>query len=155
MCGIAGILLGSSRSRRWLDSIEPMLDTMTHRGPDGAGAWIDRDAGLALGHRRLAIIDLSDAGRQPMLSESRRLVITFNGEIYNFGDIRRELASLGRRFRGGSDTEVMLSAIECWGLDAALRRFAGMFSTFEIGPLGQRPAMHLYTSVVAMFGAPS
>lgn len=129
MCGIAGILLvpNASGATR-LGAIKPMTSSMQHRGPDGEGFWCDRGAGIALGHRRLAIVDLTEAGRQPMLSRSGRLVMTFNGEVYNFLTLRRELESMGHSFRGGSDTEVMLSAIECWGLDAALQRFAGMFA---------------------------
>ncbi|MBN8939918.1 MAG: asparagine synthase (glutamine-hydrolyzing) [Rhizobiales bacterium] len=129
MCGIAGILLApNTAGPTRLGAIKRMTAAMHHRGPDGEGIWSDGGAGIALGHRRLAIVDLSEAGRQPMLSRSGRLAITFNGEVYNFLTLRRELESMGHSFRGGSDTEVMLSAIECWGLDAALRRFAGMFA---------------------------
>lgn len=88
MCGIAGILLHEGANTRHLSAIEPMLATLHHRGPDGRGIWLDRESGVALGHRRLAIVDLSEAGHQPMLSESENLVITFNGEIYNFTALR-------------------------------------------------------------------
>ncbi|QCI68414.1 asparagine synthase (glutamine-hydrolyzing) [Phreatobacter stygius] len=129
MCGIAGIVLAANASEALsLDAIGPMMALLRHRGPDGDGIWSDSDAGIALGHRRLAIVDLSDAGRQPMRSANGRLIITFNGEVYNFGALRRELESLGHGFRGGSDTEVMLAAIECWGLEPALQRFSGMFA---------------------------
>ncbi|MET3580497.1 asparagine synthase (glutamine-hydrolyzing) [Mesorhizobium robiniae] len=129
MCGIAGILLAAdSADTKPLRAIEQMTAVLHHRGPDGQGFWTNREAGVAFGHRRLAIVDLSEAGRQPMLSESGRYVITFNGEIYNFRDLRRELESTGHRFRGASDTEVMLCAIENWGLDKALTRCAGMFA---------------------------
>ncbi|MER9235579.1 asparagine synthase (glutamine-hydrolyzing) [Mesorhizobium sp. M0622] len=129
MCGIAGILLApDSADTKPLKAIEQMTAALRHRGPDGEAFWIHSEAGLAFGHRRLAIVDLSEAGRQPMHSESGRYVVTFNGEIYNFRDLRRELESTGRHFRGTSDTEVMLGAIESWGLEKALTRFAGMFA---------------------------
>ncbi|SHG42943.1 asparagine synthase (glutamine-hydrolyzing) [Bradyrhizobium erythrophlei] len=129
MCGIAGIL----SSQRYLGATDPraivrMTDAMRHRGPNGEGFWSDREAGITLGHRRLAIIDLTDAGHQPMHSSTGRFVITFNGEIYNFRTLRQQLVDLGYRFRGGSDTEVLLCAIECWGLESALKRSNGMFA---------------------------
>ncbi|MBN9547554.1 MAG: asparagine synthetase B, partial [Alphaproteobacteria bacterium] len=129
MCGIAGILLApDAASANALRAIGPMTRALRHRGPDGEAFWMSREDGIAFGHRRLAIVDLSEAGRQPMHSASGRYVITFNGEIYNFRDLRRELEEAGHHFRGTSDTEVMLCAIESWGLDAALARFAGMFA---------------------------
>src|SRR5215471_9925717 len=105
-----------------------MSETLHHRGPDGTGTWLDGNAGIALGHRRLAIIDLSDAGRQPMLSHGAGLVMTFNGEIYNFAELRLELEGRGHRFRGHSDTEVMLAAFESFGIAQALKCFIGMFA---------------------------
>lgn len=129
MCGIAGILLSPARMNRpGLGALPAMLDTLRHRGPDGEGVWFDRDAGLGLGHRRLAIVDLSEAGRQPMHSHNGGLVATYNGEIYNFLELRAELEQRGARFRGSSDTEVMLAAFEALGIEPALRRFAGMFA---------------------------
>jgi len=129
MCGIAGILSNrSSWSTTDPQAIMRMTDAMRHRGPDGEGFWSDREAGITLGHRRLAIIDLSNAGHQPMLSSSGRYVITFNGEIYNFRTLRQELSSFGYRFRGDSDTEVLLAAVERWGLESALKRSIGMFA---------------------------
>jgi asparagine synthase (glutamine-hydrolysing) len=129
MCGIAGIFLAPNAvDPHRLAAVKAMVATLRHRGPDSEGTWMDRDAGLALGHRRLAIVDLSEAGSQPMLSRGKDLVMTFNGEIYNFADLRRELEAAGHRFRGHSDSEVMLAAFETLGIEPALRRFAGMFA---------------------------
>ncbi len=105
-----------------------MADALAHRGPDDRGVWGDADAGLAFGHRRLAVIDLSPLGHQPMVSASGRTVIAYNGEVYNFQDLRRELEAAGVRFRGTSDTEVILEACERWGVTAAVGRLIGMFA---------------------------
>src|SRR5262245_1962516 len=129
MCGIAGILM--TRPMR-LDDLthiaRVMSDQLRHRGPDDAGVWTDLDAGVALSFRRLAIIDLSSAGHQPMQSESSRYTLVFNGEVYNYREIAAELASDGQRFRGHSDTEVILAAFERWGIEAAVQRLIGMFA---------------------------
>src|SRR4051812_41593260 len=103
-----------------------MTCAIMHRGPDGQGVWADQDAGIGLGHRRLAIIDLTAEGDQPMWSPSRRYVMVFNGEIYNFEEMRAELS--GVAWRGHSDTEVLLAAIEKWGVEQAIGRTAGMFA---------------------------
>lgn len=105
-----------------------MSHTLYHRGPDDDGQWVDASVGLALGYRRLAIVDLSPTGRQPMHSPCGRYVIVFNGEIYNFQALRRELEGYGYSFRGHSDTEVMLLSISHWGLNTAVTRFVGMFA---------------------------
>jgi asparagine synthase (glutamine-hydrolysing) len=126
MCGIAGVL---SSGRIDPLAVRRMTATLHHRGPDDEGIWLDPETGIALGHRRLSIIDLSAAGHQPMVSQSGRYVLTFNGEIYNHAALRTELereASSG--WRGHSDTETLLEAIASWGLTDALRRSVGMFA---------------------------
>jgi asparagine synthase (glutamine-hydrolysing) len=129
MCGIAG---GWSY-RRFLeldDALPRITNALAHRGPDAEGRWSDPDAGIALGHRRLSIVDLSSAGRQPMASASGRWVIAFNGEIYNHQVLRSQLdaAGLAPAWRGHSDTEALLAAIEAWGVEEALERSIGMFA---------------------------
>ena len=129
MCGFAGIFEGVPGDAAQLQAmIDACRDRLAHRGPDDADSWIDAEAGIALGHRRLSIIDLSAAGRQPMLSACGRYVITFNGEIYNYIDLRRDLEAAGEGFRGHSDTEVMLAGIARWGLPDTLRKCNGMFA---------------------------
>jgi asparagine synthase (glutamine-hydrolysing) len=105
-----------------------MADTMLHRGPDEGQTWVEPDAGLAFGFRRLAIVDLTPAGRQPMLSASGRCAIAYNGEIYSAPEIKRELGSRAPTFRGHSDTEALLEACDTWGVAAATRRLIGMFA---------------------------
>jgi len=126
MCGIAGVAL--SRSIVDIDKLNQMGDTLTHRGPDGAGCWISDDQRIGLYHRRLSILDLSKAGSQPMHSSTGRYSISFNGEIYNFSELRSELEADGFYFSSNSDTEVILSACERWGVSGALPRLAGMFA---------------------------
>jgi len=128
MCGIAGFLGGGFPAERAREELIAMTGALRHRGPDAEGFWVDADAGVALGHRRLSIIDLSPLGAQPMRSASGRFTIVFNGEIYNFRALRAELAGRGARLRGGSDTEVLLAAVEEWGLTRALERSRGMFA---------------------------
>ena len=129
MCGIAGFLTSAPGTEADLSvTVGCMADELAHRGPDDSGTWVDAQAGIALGHRRLSILDLSPDGHQPMHSASGRYVMVFNGEVYNFWDLRRALESRGHTFRGHSDTEVMLAAIEEWDIDEALSRFNGMFA---------------------------
>lgn len=130
MCGLAGLFRPGGLGGRDIDALAAMTGALAHRGPDDSGLWSEAGAGVALGHRRLSILDLSAAGAQPMLSASGRYAIAFNGEIYNFPELRAELenANLAPAWRGHSDTEVLLAAIEAFGLDAALTRLRGMFA---------------------------
>jgi asparagine synthase (glutamine-hydrolysing) len=132
MCGIAGLL---SEGKVDLGLLSRMTDRIAHRGPDDQGAWIDEQAGVGLGHRRLAIIDLSPLGHQPMPSNDGRWVLCYNGEIYNHAEMRAELdagtggpASNGIPWRGHSDTETFVECIAAWGLGAALEKAVGMFA---------------------------
>ncbi|MCC6587325.1 MAG: asparagine synthase (glutamine-hydrolyzing) [Bryobacterales bacterium] len=108
--------------------VADMVAALRHRGPDDFDVWVDARSGIGLGHSRLSIVDLSKRARQPMQSACGNWVVTYNGEIYNFRALRRELSSLGCRFRGESDTEVLLAAVSCWGIERALSRFVGMFA---------------------------
>lgn len=129
MCGIAGMWQPPDRGADALcDTVRRMASAISNRGPDDAGEWADADAGIALGHRRLSIVDLSPLGRCPMHSTSGRYVITYNGEVYNYVELQSILAGEGYQFRGTSDTEVMLAAFERWGIADALTRFVGMFA---------------------------
>jgi asparagine synthase (glutamine-hydrolysing) len=130
MCGIAGIW-----DRSWKSSptavtavAEAMADTLRHRGPDEGAVFADASAWLALGHRRLSIVELSQAGAQPMISSCGRFVISYNGEVYNAAELRPELEAAGRRFRGHCDTEVIVEGAAVWGVEATVRRLIGMFA---------------------------
>jgi asparagine synthase (glutamine-hydrolysing) len=124
MCGIVGFCSKKS-AEPWSENLEAAVATLRLRGPDDNGTWL-KD-GVGLGHTRLSILDLSEHGHQPMLSRTGRYVMVFNGEVYNFRDIRNELAGLGHGFRGNGDSEVILAAFEEWGLSAT-SRFVGMFA---------------------------
>lgn len=132
MCGIAGLL---TKGRIEPTVVRRMIDPIAHRGPDDQGVWIDAEAGIGLGHRRLSIIDLSPLGHQPMGSADGRWMISYNGEIYNYAALRAELdathsgpAGNGIGWRGHSDTEILVECIAAWGLEAALRKSIGMFA---------------------------
>ena len=128
MCGIAGLVdtTGDSSRDRLGAIAGSMATALTHRGPDSGASWVHDTLGIAFGHRRLAIIDLSPDGAQPM--HRRALTITFNGEIYNYLELRAQLEAEGARFVTHSDTEVLLASIECWGVKLALERVVGMFA---------------------------
>jgi asparagine synthase (glutamine-hydrolysing) len=129
VCGLTGFIGHPGGAGALHQRVRIMADALAHRGPDDSGEWVDAEMGLAMGFRRLAIIDLSPAGHQPMVSASGRFVATMNGEIYNFEDLRKDLGRSGQAptFRGHSDTEVMLASFDAWGIDAAVPRFNGMF----------------------------
>ncbi|MCW8194223.1 asparagine synthase (glutamine-hydrolyzing) [Proteobacteria bacterium 005FR1] len=126
MCGLAGVFQ-LARKGTVRDVVSRMAGTLTHRGPDGAGTWSDEEVGLALGHQRLAILDLSPAGHQPMVSRCGRYVLAFNGEIYNHPELREQLDSSGV-WRGHSDTETLLECFASLGIEATLRSAVGMFA---------------------------
>lgn len=128
VCGIAGIIGEGTTSGGTRDLADRMAGSLRHRGPDEQGTHNAAEAGLAFGHRRLSILDLSPSGSQPMTSGSGRWTIVLNGEIYNHRPIRQQLSASGTQFRGTSDTEVALEAIAAWGIEAALRSFEGMFA---------------------------
>lgn len=166
MCGIAGFIdVSCHKKANELESlIMRMADTMHHRGPDDKGTWIDARAGIALGHRRLSIVDLSSKGHQPMHSACGRYVIVYNGEIYNFKVLRQELKTIGYTFNSNSDTEVILTAISQWGLFEAVNRFIGMFA-FALWDrkeqllylvrdrLGEKPIYYGYMKKTFLFGS--
>ena len=129
MCGFAGLLTRAAYSRDDLAChARRMIGPIAHRGPDDSGIWADAEAGIAFGFRRLAILDASPYGHQPMWSPSARFVAMFNGEVYNFAELRGELEGYGVRLRGRSDTEVVLAAFDQWGIANAVTRFVGMFA---------------------------
>ncbi len=130
MCGIVGwIDFTKAAGREQLEStVSSMADMLAHRGPDDRGFWADEKNGVAFGHRRLAILDLSSHGHQPMISADGRYVLVFNGEIYNCMELRAHLKKMGHRFRGHSDTEVMLTGFVQWGVNESVSRFNGMFA---------------------------
>ncbi len=130
MCGITGFIdrRGATGREALTATATGMADAIAHRGPDAGGVWVDEAAGVAFGHRRLAVIDLSDAAAQPMISPSGRYVLCYNGEVYNFAALRTELEARGHGFRGHSDTEVIANALDAWGPERTLARIRGMFA---------------------------
>ncbi len=131
MCGLVGVWWpGGQREAEARTIVTTMASAIHHRGPDAAGVWTDARSGIAIGHRRLSILDVSDAGAQPMTSASGRYVIAYNGEVYNHLELRQRLEAEGRvqMWRGHSDTETILAAVEAWGFEQALTRLFGMFA---------------------------
>jgi asparagine synthase (glutamine-hydrolysing) len=166
VCGIAGSLETDLPESEWNDLLARMANAIVHRGPDDGGAWYDASAGVGLASRRLAIVDLSPLGHQPMISESGRYVIAFNGEIYNFREIRNDLEGLQSppRFRGHSDTEALLAGVEQWGIARTLERVVGMFAiaiwdqqvrslTLVRDRLGEKPLYYGWQGRRFLFGS--
>ncbi len=166
MCGIAGFIGQAGHRDDEKVIASRMVNAISHRGPDDHGVWVDTESGVALGHRRLAIVDLSPAGHQPMLSHSGRWVIVFNGEIYNHVEIRTELEQTGHTtsWSGHCDTEVLLEAISAWGSRRALKRCVGMFA-FALWDrsertlvlcrdrLGEKPLYYGWSGQTFLFGS--
>lgn len=165
MCGIAGFFSPQASQRDVEYTIRAMTDTVHHRGPDDAGSWHDAGANVWLGHRRLSILDLSPAGHQPMQSASARFVIVFNGEIYNYVDLRGELGAppVGG-WRGHSDTETLLTGFDRWGIEGTLKRAIGMFAmavwdraerklTLARDRLGEKPLYYGWQAGTFLFGS--
>jgi asparagine synthase (glutamine-hydrolysing) len=144
--------------------VNEMIATLSHRGPDDKGVWRDDTCGVSLGHRRLSVLELSPLGHQPMSSACGRFMVVFNGEIYNFPELREQLVARGYPFRGGSDTEVLLGAVSTWGVAAALERFVGMFA-FALWDrveralylvrdrVGEKPLYYGWSGGVFLFGS--
>lgn len=167
MCGLAGFLRPDGFNAMAAEQLVGQLaGRLSHRGPDDHGVWVDELAGIALGHRRLAIIDLSLAGHQPMVSRSDRYVIAFNGEIYNHLELRKdlELSLAVDQWRGHSDTETLLAAVDRWGIEAALGKLVGMFAfalwdrqrrilTLARDRLGEKPLYYGVQGDVFLFGS--
>ncbi len=162
MCGIAGLWRPGTTTAV---EVTAMATALSHRGPDDSGTWLDAETGVALSHRRLSIIDLSPAGHQPMASPDGRYLLTFNGEIYNHLDIRRELEAAGAiEWRGHSDTETLVHAIARWGLDGALERSVGMFAlglwdrherllSLARDRMGEKPLYYGWSNGALLFGS--
>ncbi|MGE4298709.1 MAG: asparagine synthase (glutamine-hydrolyzing) [Desulfovibrionaceae bacterium] len=168
MCGILGLWGQPTPHESMAPLLERMVATLRHRGPDSSGLWTLPQAGLGFGHTRLSILDLSPAGHQPMLGEDGALAITYNGEVYNYQDVRAELEAAGlapaHGWRGHSDTEAILAAVRAWGMEPALSRFIGMFAfalwdatartlTLVRDRLGIKPLYYGYVGGTLAFGS--
>ena len=177
MCGFAGFLTNNTNALANAEAIaNAMALTIGHRGPDDGGVWFDDQAGIALAHRRLSILDLSPAGHQPMASKNNRYVIAFNGEIYNHLELRRELEMMPHtssitpkvvaaiNWRGHSDTETLLAGFEAWGVEATLKKTVGMFAislwdkeekvlTLARDRMGEKPLYYGFQNNAFLFGS--
>lgn len=167
MCGLAGFLTSSPARFAFDETLARMGGELRHRGPDGGASWSDADAGIGLAHRRLAIVELSDAGRQPMRSHSGRFVVSYNGEIYNHRALRARLEAEGRMgapWTGTSDTETLLAAVDAWGVDRAIEAAVGMFALalwdrqerrlwLARDRLGEKPLYYGVQDGVLLFGS--
>ena len=173
MCGLTGFWQSKNFSKSAASAIAlQMADHIVHRGPDDSGVWVDEDSGIALAHRRLAIVDLSPAGHQPMVSGSERFVMVFNGEIYNHLGLRDELEKIpstslskgGINWKGHSDTETLLAGFEAWGIEATLKKTIGMFAialwdkqekvlTLARDRMGEKPLYYGFQNNTFMFGS--
>src|SRR5579862_6864021 len=164
MCGIAGFIDPRTPDPGY--TCAAMAQALVHRGPDDSGCFLQREAGVGLAHRRLAIVDLSPTGHQPMRSASGRYVIVYNGEIYNHAAVRQQLKEHGAppAWRGSSDTETLLAAIEAWGIAPALQRCVGMFAlaiwdqelrrlTLARDRLGEKPLYYGHSGSAFLFGS--
>lgn len=130
MCGLVGLwdLKKRYRSSEIISLVDKMCKTLKSRGPDDQDIWIDKKNNFCFGHRRLSILEISDLGRQPMISKNQRYVISYNGEIYNYREIKDELLKFGITFKGNCDTEILLESINYWGLEKTLKKICGMFA---------------------------
>jgi len=164
MCGIAGFWDLTSATSDAEAVLHRMMEAIRHRGPDDSGQWLDPDSGIALGHRRLSILDLSPEGHQPMVSVSGRFILIYNGEIYNFCELRQEEEARGTRFRGHSDTEIMLAVFERYGVVEGTKRLAGMFAfvlwdrverVMHLGRdrIGEKPLYYALCKGTLLFGS--
>ena len=164
MCGFAGVAGCHESPEKMASILKGMGSALSHRGPDDSGIWQISEFGLGLAHQRLSIVDLKGRSRQPMASRSGRYVIAYNGEIYNFRDLRRTLEASGKRFRTTSDTEVLLEAIDKWGIQSALHRCVGMFAFALVDledrtlylvrdRIGEKPLYYGYQGDLFLFGS--
>jgi asparagine synthase (glutamine-hydrolysing) len=168
MCGITGFIHRGCDTNSFASTLAAMLKTIVHRGPNDCGSWIDKSTAVALGHRRLSILDLSRAGHQPMISSSGRFVIVFNGEIYNHNDLRDVLSKSNcfpiNGWHGSSDTETLLACFEAWGIEKTLQASVGMFAMalwdnhtrsliLARDRLGEKPLYYGWQNEVFLFGS--